>query len=350
MMDVLRSSRGWLLILATWLALAGCARQETVTERFLAFGTLVEISIYGAEPELSRDAVAAAREDFDYMHEAWHAWHPSALGRINSLIPTGAPFAGSPIIVEMILRSQRLSEQSGTLFNPAIGKLMALWGFHSDEPPTGPPPRADAIEALVSERARMSDLSVDGVQIRSSNPAVRLDLGGFAKGYGIDRVIARLKGMGIQNAIVNAGGDLRAFGRPGSRPWRIGIRHPRKAGVLASLEIRGDESVFTSGDYERYFEHEGRRYHHILDPRTGYPASGTVSVTVVHEEAATADAAATALFVAGRREWEATAAGMGVAQAMLIDQEGTVHMTPAMADRVHFETSPTPEIVVGTAL
>ncbi|MGD8207053.1 MAG: FAD:protein FMN transferase [Thiohalocapsa sp.] len=339
-----------LLIVTAWLALSGCSRQETVTERFLAFGTLIEISIYGADTELTQEALRVARKDLDYMHEAWHAWRPNALGRINMLIPTGASFTGSPTMVQMILASQRLAEQSEGLFNPAIGRLIALWGFQSDEPPSGPPPDATRIEALLAERPRMSDLTVDGVRIRADNAAVRLDFGAFAKGYGIDLVSERLKELGVHNAIINAGGDLRAFGRPGSRAWRIGIRHPRDTGVLASLEIRNDESVFTSGDYERYFDHAGRRYHHILDPRTGYPADGAISATVIHSDAATADAASTALFVAGPRDWRRIAARMGIEQVMIVDREGRVHLSRAMAERIRFETEPKPETLVDPGL
>lgn len=124
------------------------------------------------------------------------------------------------------------------------------------------------------------------------------------------------------------------------------MRHPRAGGVLASLEIHGDESVFTSGDYERFYEYQGRRYHHIIDPRTGYPARDFVSVTVIHGSAAVADAASTALFVAGKRDWRRIAARMGVEQVMLVDDQGEIILTPAMAERVHFEVEPRPSLRV----
>ena len=143
-------------------------------------------------------------------------------------------------------------------------------------------------------------------------------------------MIDLLRARGIHNAIVNAGGDLRAIGTHGARPWHIGIRHPRKDGILASIDSAGDTSIFTSGDYERLFEVNGKRFHHILDPRTGYPATGTVAVTVVHENGAIADAAATALFVAGPADWADIARQMGIDRVMLVDSEGTIHMTPAM--------------------
>ena len=141
----------------------------------------------------------------------------------------------------------------------------------------------------------------------------------------------------VENAIINAGGDLRVIGQHGNRPWRIGIRHPRESRILASIEVSGDTSVFTSGDYERFFEVDGQRYHHIIDPRTGYPASSTTSVTIIHSNAATADAAATALFVAGPDQWPSTARNMGIRYVMLIDKQGTIHMNPAMQSRIHFE-------------
>lgn len=180
----------------------------------------------------------------------------------------------------------------------------------------------------------MSDLHLDGIRMRSSNPTVKLDFGAFGKGYGIDLAVEHLKEMGIQNTILNAGGDLRAIGSRNGEPWRIAIRDPSGEGVLGVIETHGSESIFTSGDYERNFTWEGKRYHHIIDPRTGYPAVGTRSVTVIHDDATTADAAATALFIAGPSRWQEIARRMGVGYVLLVDTEGTLHMNPAMQARV----------------
>ena len=154
----------------------------------------------------------------------------------------------------------------------------------------------------------------------------------------------------IHNAIINTGGDLSVSGTHGNRPWRIGIRHPRKEAAIAWLEASDNESVFTSGDYERYYMHKGKRYHHILDPRTGYPAQGSSSVTVIHDNAAEADAAATALFVAGPQYWHSIALSMGIRYVMLIDTEGTIHMNPAMVERIHFINDATPSILLSQPL
>jgi len=329
------------------LTLTACGdRPQIHSERMLAFGTVVELSIYTADRELARAAGEAVRQDLDYMHRAWHGWEPGPMGRTNQLLATGGEFSANPSILPLILEGQRLEQDSKGLFNPALGGLFALWGFHADERAPAPPPENADIHALLDRGPSMSDIQVRGIRIRSTNPAVQLDMGGYAKGYGVDRAMERLKEMGVEHAIINAGGDLRAIGKPGQRPWRIGIRHPDGEGVLASLELRGDESVYTSGDYERQFSHEGVPYHHILDPRTGQPARETRSVTVIADNGAQADASATALFVAGPQRFAEIAAAMGIRQAMLVDQQGTVYMTPTMALRIHFEQQPEPQVII----
>ncbi len=323
-----------LAVLLALLLLAACKREQPVyNTRFLAFGTLVDLSIIGVDKETADRASHALEQDFAFMHQAWHAWDPGPLGRVNRLIQQGETFSVPPSMLPMIKLGKRYSEQSGGLFNPAIGHLVDLWGFHKDEPECRPPPPPEAIRNLVQSAPTMADLSLDGIQMHSSNPDVKLDFGAFGKGYGIDLAIAHLRELGILNAIVNAGGDLRAIGDRDGSPWRIAIRRPG-GGVFATIEVAGDESVFTSGDYERYFVYEGESYHHIIDPRSGYPAQGSKSVTVVHSDAATADAAATALFVAGPDGWFEVARNMGISQVLLMDVAGTIHMTPAMAKRV----------------
>jgi FAD:protein FMN transferase len=331
-------------LLALALLLGACGRAEIHTERVLAFGTLVEISIYTDDPTLARSGVAAVREDLDRMHSAWHPWEPGALGRTNELLATQTEFSVDPSVLPLLILGRELEARSDGLFNAAIGDLIALWGFHGDERPDSPPPAEADIRRWLDAAPSMADIEIDGDRARATRPGVRVDLGGFAKGYGVDRAMERLMEMGVDNAIINAGGDLRAIGRPGNRPWRIGIRHPDGETMMASLELQGDESVYTSGDYERYFTYHGMRYHHILDPRTGRPAGDARSVTVLHYEGAVADAASTALFVAGPARFAEIAARMGVRKAMLVEAEGTVHMTPEMAERVRFEIEPPPPV------
>lgn len=332
------------LMLASLLT-QGCARQTDAVQeqQFIAFGTLVDVSVYGVDAELAQRAFADLEQRFAQWHRDWHAWEPGPLVELNTALASTGEAAVPAVILPLIAPAQELSGRSGGLFNPAIGGLLALWGFQSDALPQAPPAPA-AIEVELARHPRMSDLRLEDGRLITTNRAVKLDFGAFAKGVAVDRAIDHLRGLGINNAIVNAGGDLRAIGRRGERPWRIGVRNPRGPGVLAVIETQGDESIFTSGDYERGFDYQGRHYHHVLDPRTGYPAEGARSVTVIHPDAATADAAATALLVAGADDWLKVARDLQLRWVMRVDDEGTVHLTPAMAARVRIELDPPPPI------
>jgi thiamine biosynthesis lipoprotein len=328
-----------ILLALIGLIISGCQQQEQITTtRFLAFGTLIDLTIAGVTREQAEQATRTIEKDFAQMHKSWHAWDPGPLGRVNRLISQGETFSTPPSVLELIRRGAEISVRSNHLFNPAIGHLIDAWGFHGDDPAGHRPPDPERIEQLLQQNPRMSDLKLNGITLHSSNPYVKLDFGAFGKGFGIELAINHLRQLGIENAILNAGGDLRAIGSPQGRPWKVAIRHPSGQGVLAGIEISGDESVFTSGDYERNFNWKGKRYHHIIDPRTGYPAVGTKSVTVIHPDAATADAAATALFVAGPDNWYNIAQKMGIEYVLLVDSEDRAHMNPAMRKRLDLDS------------
>lgn len=303
-------------------------------DRFMAFGTLMDVSIVGVSQELAEKAVQQLENDFKQMHNLWHAWNPGPLGRVNQLISAGKTFSAPTSVIPLIKKAQELSDKSDQMFNPAIGKLINAWGFHNNNPENQTPPEHANIQKLLRLNPKMSDLKINGYKISSTNPAVQLDFGAFGKGYGIDIAIQTLKDMGIENAIINAGGDLRAIGSRSGTPWRIAIKKPTGMAVLGVIKTDSDESIFTSGDYERNYTYKGKRYHHIIDPRTGYPVEGISSVTVIHSDATTADAAATALFVAGKKDWHRIARQMGIKYVLMIDSEGTLYMNPAMQDRV----------------
>ena len=301
-------------------------------DQVAVFGTVVDITIDGVEPRVAEQASAELEQLLLGWHRSWHAWEPGPLSRINSALANGETIPVEPDLLPLITEANRLAGLSDGLFNPLLGRLLALWGFQGNPLPEGTLPRAADIEAWLAQAPRVSDITMQGGTIRSRNPLAAYDLGGFAKGYAIDRCIERLREHGIEHAIVNSGGDLRAIGSRNDRRWRIGIRHPREDSIIASIATDGDDSVFTSGDYERLFQVENVRYHHILDPRTGYPATGTSAVTVVHDSATLADAAATALFVAGPEDWPEIARRMGIERIMLVDRDGVIHITPAMRD------------------
>jgi thiamine biosynthesis lipoprotein len=243
--------------------------------------------------------------------------------------------------------------------------LIQAWGFQADEF-KAQLPNEKMIAALLKANPQMSDLvfpsalnpsqpplaparstpvgspltrGAGGGKVFSRNDAVQLDLGGYAKGYALDRAAALLKQQGIQNALINIGGNVLALGQHGSRAWRVGIQHPRKPGPLATLELHDGEAIGTSGDYQRYFEFDGKRYCHLIDPRSGYPAQGVQAVTILtHGERAglLSDGASKPLFISGTSGWSAAAQRMQLPEVLLIDAEGIVHLTAAMQKRLEF--------------
>lgn len=337
------------LILFFIALLSACNSQPAAHEHketLLVFGTLVEITLYDVNEQQAEKLIEEIRSDLEYLHFAWHPWKSGSMGRTNQLLEMSGWFSVNPSVLPVIIRSKELSEKSQGLFNPAIGSLIELWNFHSDDILDGPIPSDEDIQKLLRQKPSVQDIQIQGVRIKSTNPAVRLDAGGIAKGMAVDKVIDYLKQAGVKNAIVNAGGDLKAIGQHGDRKWHIGIRHPRQDGVIAGLDVNDNESVFTSGDYERFFEYEGKRYHHIIDPRSGYPAQDSQSVTVIHSDAGLADAAATALFIAGPSQWQSIAKSLGVDKVMLIDKNGKVYLTKAMAERLEFKIKPVDKEIV----
>ena len=331
----MRSARHGLWLLLLW-ALAACSPPPLHQQQAYVFGTLVDVSIYGAPEPQARQAAAAVLARFDALHRSLHAWQPSELSELNTALARGERATVTPELAAMLRDAQTLSIQSNDLFNPAIGGLIALWGFHSDAPQARVPD-ATAITEWVNKRPRMADLVIEDDTVSSANPAVQLDLGGYAKGRALDDAAAILKSHGIENALVNIGGNVIALGAHGERPWRVGIQHPRQPGTLATLDLHDGEAVGTSGDYQRYFEANGRRYSHLIDPRTGFPTTGMQSLTVLTtgEQAGTrSDALSKPLFIDGAERLPDNAPRLGVTHYLAVDSAGRIHVSPAMKARL----------------
>ncbi|TAJ82657.1 MAG: FAD:protein FMN transferase [Gallionellaceae bacterium] len=351
------------LLLMLCLSLASCGKEPLYQEESYVFGTRVEISIYGDDETHARAAVAAVMREFQRLHDLLHAWKPSELSALNAAFAQGKTKVVAPELAIMLQDAARVSAQSEGLFNPAIGGLIQAWGFQADEFKAQLPDEKK-IAALVRANPQMSDLvfssalnpsqpplirggavgsplirGAGGVKVFSRNKAVQLDLGGYAKGYALDRAAVLLKQQGIRNALINIGGNVLALGQHGSRPWKVGIQHPRKPGPLATLELHDGEAIGTSGDYQRYFEFGGKRYCHLIDPRNGYPAQGVQAVTILTHGARAgllSDGASKPLFISGVSGWLAAANKMQLAEAMLIDADGVVHLTAALQKRLEF--------------
>lgn len=334
----MRLSRFFTLVFFTLLA--GCGKEPLYEEQSYVFGTLVEVSIYGEDEARAKNLAHRVFAEFDRLHQMLHAWKPGALTTINSVLAKSpARTTITPELAAIIRHATAVAEQSDELFNPAIGKLVGLWGFHSDEfLPVSPD--AGAITRIVLAKPEMRDVVIEGNEIYSKNPEVQLDFGGYAKGYALDNAATYLRSQGVKNALINIGGNIMALGKHGRRDWRVGIQHPRKPTAIATLELEDGEAIGTSGDYQRYFMREGRRYCHIIDPRTGLTAQGVQAVTVVipagSHAGALSDAASKPLFIEGVKGWRKAAENIGVHQAMLIDERGEVYVTRALEKRLEF--------------
>jgi thiamine biosynthesis lipoprotein len=188
---------------------------------------------------------------------------------------------------------------------------------------------------VLAASGSIRDLAFAGTAISAQAGRYTLDLGGIAKGAAVDRIVERLEGLGIAPALVNAGGNLRVIGERADRSWRVGVQAPRGEGLLGTLTLAAGEAIASSGDYERFRESDSasERLHHILDPGTGRPVAHTEAVTVIAKDALTADAGATALFVAGPGAWLEVAERLGIEAALRVDASGRIEMSPAMRER-----------------
>ncbi len=320
------------------LLLSACGKEPFYQEQAMCSARRwMSASTARTRPKASQ-AVVLVMHEFQRLHDELHAWKPSELSDLNAAIAQDKSKTVSPELAAMLQDAARVSAQSDGLFNPAIGGLIQAWGFQADDFKAVLPDEKK-VAALVKANPQMSDLVFDGSKVKSRNKSVKIDLGGYAKGYALDRAADILKQQGIHNALINIGGNVLALGTHGSRAWRVGIQHPRKPGPLATLELHDGEAIGTSGDYQRYFELDGKRYCHLIDPRNGWPVQGVEAVTILtHGEHAGlhSDASSKPLFVSGPHGWFQAAQKMQLTEALLIDAQGVVHLTPAMEKRLKF--------------
>jgi thiamine biosynthesis lipoprotein len=302
--------------------------RQSVSRSRILMGTVVEITAIGENSDRLQEAITAAFNEISRIDRLMRPEGPgSDVFRISE---AGGKLEVSKDTAEVIALGLKVARASGGAFDMGLGRIKTLWGIESDHPRVPSP--QEIHRAL--EGTGLGDLQLRGRLVSKDNPALAVDLGGIAKGYAIDRAIEVLLGAGIVNASVNAGGDIRLIGDHQGRPWHIGIQHPRDhEKLLATLALQ-DTAVVTSGDYERFFIRDGVRYHHLFDPRTGYPAVGCMSVTVVAPTASLADALATAAFVLGPVKGLSLLEGYPGVQGLIVGADGKPVVTPGLREKV----------------
>jgi len=260
----------------------------------LAMDTLVTVKVFG-EPSRGRALIDRAFDEIARI-ERMMGWGEE--GELRS-IEDRAGAEGISVSSEMMTvlsRCQEIARRSGGAFDITIGPLKTLWDFGGARPTVPSPEQIASRLGLVDYRS----LVIRDGRVALKTPDAHLDLGGAAKRYAVDRALQVMEENGARAALVEAGGDVGLLGvKPGGAPWRIPVQHPRDPERLGSVEHIGLRAVATSGDYERFFEIEGKRYHHILDPQTGYPADRAIGATVWTNRALDADILSTAVFVLG---------------------------------------------------
>lgn len=290
----------FLLIIAM---LAGCNVLDPCARRTVfCMDTVMDIQVWGSQREDAADAIVNMLTE---LEKTWSATdEASLLSELNR--GEGTPDADQQAFLD---RAVKLYKDTAGAFDPKLGNVIALWGFYDDAY------RVPSAEELAAAKA-----------------APKWDLGAIVKGYAGELAVEILSSYdGIDRAILNFGGNVQTFrGKSNGDQWRIGIQNPNGGDPLGTLLISGSMAVVTSGDYQRYFEQDGVRYHHILDPKTGMPAdSGLSSVTVIYSYGATADALSTALFVMGLEEavkfWKEST--YYPFEAVFVLQDGTIYAT-----------------------
>lgn len=296
-------------------------------------GTVVEITLIAKDQKEAEKASLQAFQEIKRIEQLMSPWREGGdVFRINR--SSGREWVKvSAETLYVIKKSIEVSEQSNGGFDITMGPLIELWRVSRER---GYPPSEEELKRSLDLVAfRNILISPDG-KIFLKKEGMSIDLGGIAKGYAVDRAFEVLKRLGYKHMIVNAGGDLRVEGTKFGQPWSIGIQDPRNSErIIAKISLT-EGAIATSGDYEKYFIYQGKRYHHILNPRNGLPAEGCRSVTVLSREGVLADAMATAIFVLLPENGYSLCQNTEGIDCLIIDKEGKIKVTLDLKEKISF--------------
>jgi FAD:protein FMN transferase len=320
------------------LLTASGSSDAAVSESRQLMGTVVAITLL---PEADLDAqlaITTAFAEFERVEKVMNEWRPdSELSLVNAAAGSGKPTVISGDLCSVLEASLTAARRTRGLFDPTWAALRGLWRFGTDQS-AAVPPKTEIERACKLVRYRdVVLMRTDGgasCTVLLKHSGMKLGLGGVAKGWAVDRAVAALRSLGWKNFLVQAGGDLYAAGTKEGRPWRVGIRDPRGSAddYFTKLEI-SDAAFSTTGDYERFFEINGRRYHHIIDPRTCYPATASRSVTVLARTALEAEFVTKPAFIAGGERGLKLADEWGVS-AVIVTSDNKIHVSKAIGARL----------------
>lgn len=315
-------------------------RPERVEQVAVLMDTPVRVVVYGPGAGAATAAEAAINE-IARLEDLWHPGRPeSDVAKVNAAAGR-SPVKVSPETLDLAERALAVAELSDGAFDPTVGPLVLAWGFGQSAHRVPSAAEREAAQALVSWRWLQVDRA--GGTLYLTKPGMVLDLGAVAKGYAAGRIRSFLSDRGVESALIQLGGSVALLGkRPEGGKWQVAVQHPRRADqFLAVLPLDGG-FVDTAGDYQRFFEHDGVRYHHILNPATGRPAEGLASVTVIAPRGEQADAYATTALVLGMDRGYAFLTRQPGIEAILVSTDGRARLTPGLAGRVEVKVHPWP--------
>ena len=271
------------------------ARAEWVGDAIDLMGTRVSVELWADDAARGRELVAEVMAEYHRIDDSMSTYKlDSEISRVNSGAAK-APMVISDELFRLVERSLELSVASGGAFDITYDSVGYLYDFRARQRPTD----SQIAERLGAVDYRHVVLDRERRTVFFKTSGVRINLGGIAKGYVVERAAGMLRARGVEHALLNAGGDTRVIGDRRGQPWVVGIRHPRVADEVVTRLPLVDEAISTSGDYERYFEENGHRYHHIINPATGRPTEGILTVTVIGPDGTLTDGLDTAIFVLG---------------------------------------------------
>ncbi len=293
---------------------------------FTVMGTLAKVEFLSASPKLANQLIDAVVEEMQSIDDRMSPYKKySELSYVN-LHASKKPITLSPELFNLLVKAREISELSKGAFDITYASVGYFYDYKKGNKPTQQ--QIDKSLAAIDYRA----LKLDSVkrQVRFSSDKVKIDLGGIAKGYAVKRCIEILSKQGIKHALVSAGGDTAILGDKKGRPWYVGIKHPRADDKQAVVLPLQNEAISTSGDYERYFLEGGERYHHIINPKTGKPSKGVLSVSVIGADATITDALSTTVFVLGLQDGLALIDTIDGYDAVLIDKNQRLHFSKGL--------------------
>ena len=286
------------------------------------------VTIYAVGPEsVTAPAINSALDRMQEIDTKFNSLNPES--PIYAFNHQGVPIS-DPEIIDVVRLALQIARDSDGAFDITVAPLIELWGFYGKSPQL---PGEDEIKACLS-KVGYQYLVLNSSTLQKSRKDVQIELGGIAKGYAVSQAVKSLKAEGVTSALIDAGGDVYALGKKGRDPWKVGIRSPRGDHILGYVEVE-DLAVMGSGDYERFFIKDGKRYHHIFNPKTGYPVEGVSGTTLIHPDPMVADAWNTAVFVLGPEKGLKQVEKISDMETIMVTTSGEIIYSTGLKNALH---------------